>query len=96
MAAYQNGYMRSPYQSRSYSASMQDCPCQKDASYEREGACQKEPSWRDDSLSSFPVGMAYVPWQNWKEIYEIDKALEAGTIFRELEKPFLGRRAFKC
>ena len=44
---------------------------------------------------AYPIGMAYVPWQNFKDIYDIDRGLSAGTIFAELDKPFMGRRAFK-
>ena len=43
----------------------------------------------------YPSGMAYVPWQSFKDIYDPERGLEAGTIFAELEKPFWGRRAFK-
>lgn len=39
--------------------------------------------------SEYVVGMAYVPWQNMGTTYELDKALEVGTIFPELDKPFL-------
>ena len=43
--------------------------------------------------TEFPVGMAYVPWQNMKEIYDdLDMAICVGTIFPELNKPFTGRR----
>lgn len=38
------------------------------------------------------VAMAYVPWQNFYKVYEPEKALMIGTIFPELNKPFLGRR----
>lgn len=38
------------------------------------------------------LAMAYVPWQNFKNTYELDKAIAAGTIFPELDKPFLGKR----
>ena len=41
---------------------------------------------------TMPVGMAYVPWQCFDTVYEVDKALEIGTIFPELNKPFVGRR----
>lgn len=83
MANYQNGFnMRSPYRSRPYPV-MPDCSCQ------RESRLQEK-------LDEFPIGMAYVPWQSWKAVYEIDKALQAGTIFAELDKPFLGRRGSKC
>ncbi|MDD6306564.1 MAG: spore coat associated protein CotJA [Clostridiales bacterium] len=33
--------------------------------------------------------MAYVPWQYFTTVYETDKALEVGTIFPELDRPFL-------
>ena len=41
----------------------------------------------------FPVAMAYVPWQTWNQVYAFDKALCTGTLFPELDKPFIGRRA---
>lgn len=39
--------------------------------------------------SEFVPAMAYVPWQYFTTVYETDKALEVGTIFPELDKPFL-------
>ena len=47
----------------------------------------------DGQMQEFPVGMAYVPWQQFKGIYEdLEKAFCIGTIFPELNKPFTGRR----
>lgn len=45
-----------------------------------------------DNMNHQEIAMAYVPWQNLSSIYEPDKALQAGTIFPELNKPFGGRR----
>ncbi len=45
--------------------------------------------------SEFAVAMAYVPWQNFTTVYDPDKALEVGTIFPELDKPFFGGRGMK-
>lgn len=36
--------------------------------------------------------MAYVPWQYWDQTYDLEKALQCGTIFPELNKPFSGKR----
>lgn len=36
------------------------------------------------------VGMAYVPWQKWQQPYDYEKGLEVGTIFPDLDLPFLG------
>lgn len=35
------------------------------------------------------VAMAYVPWQNLNTVYEPEDAFEQGTIFPELNKPWL-------
>lgn len=44
-------------------------------------------------IDQFPVAMAYVPWQKNCTMYEnLEEAYKIGTIFPELNKPFLGRR----
>ncbi len=35
-----------------------------------------------------PIGMAYVPFQQWEEPYEIKTGFKIGTIFPELDLPF--------
>lgn len=37
----------------------------------------------------FPVGMTYTPWQEFTRLYEWDQALTRGTLFADLDKPFL-------
>lgn len=39
-----------------------------------------------------PVAMLYVPYQSWRKLYEPQVGLERGTIFEELDKPFIGER----
>lgn len=47
-------------------------------------------------LNQFPLGMAYVPMQDFQKIYEnLEKAFNCGTIFEELNKPFTGRRCVR-
>ena len=41
----------------------------------------------------FPLGMAYVPIQRWKELYDPELALQRGTMFRQLDFPFIGEEA---
>lgn len=38
------------------------------------------------------IGMTYVPMQEWRKIYQPDEGFHKGTIFAELDLPFLGRR----
>lgn len=45
-----------------------------------------------DTSGQFPLAMAYVPWQRFGQTYDLSKALCAGTIFPELDKPFRGKR----
>ena len=39
-----------------------------------------------------PIAMAYVPWQSYGEVYPMQTALQRGTLFRELDLDFAGRR----
>ena len=39
------------------------------------------------------LAMAYVPSQTWEDLYETSLALERGTIFAQLDKPFIGEEA---
>ena len=39
-----------------------------------------------------PIGMLYVPYQTWQKLYDPVVALDRGTIFEELDKPFIGER----
>ncbi len=55
---------------------------------EKPCGCGGDSSYMD---REFVPAMAYVPWQYFTTVYEPDKALEIGTIFPELDKPFLGR-----
>lgn len=51
---------------------------------------------KNNTMSAFPaetpVGMAYVPYQKWKNVYDPSVALDRGTVFEDLDKPFLGER----
>lgn len=46
-------------------------------------------------IDNMPIAMAYVPWQDFTKTYEPQKALLAGTIFPELDLPFLGRNGVR-
>lgn len=44
------------------------------------------------TLKNLPLTMAYVPFQQIEGVYNWDEALKSGTLFQNLDKPFLGRR----
>ena len=46
-------------------------------------------------LGSLPLAMCYVPMQQWKITYNHQEALERGTLFPELDLPFMGRGGMK-
>lgn len=52
------------------------------------------PNYRyDKSHDNFTAAMAYVPWQKYPQMYDnLEEAYMEGTIFPELNKPFMGRR----
>ena len=52
---------------------------------------QKKPMYTP--VSSRPIAMAYVPFQEAPIMYEnLEDAFHRGTIFPELDKPFHGKR----
>lgn len=71
--------------------SSSSCRCQDDrAVSQNESARNTKCGCDSDRLSGMPLAMAYVPWQEWRSIYEVEKAIHCGTIFEELYKPFRG------
>lgn len=45
-----------------------------------------------DELAGMPLAMAYVAWQNYCNVYDDCEALYHGTLFKDLDKDFYGRR----
>ncbi|MBP3370772.1 MAG: spore coat associated protein CotJA [Clostridia bacterium] len=46
-------------------------------------------------LASHPLASVYAPLQSFGNLYDLDTALRQGTIFTELDLPFMGRRIEK-
>lgn len=76
-----------------------DCGCGNDRREERKDCgCEVGERLREvksgerSSCKEFPIAMAYVPWQVWRNLYEPCEAFRNGTIFKELDLEFLGRR----
>ncbi|MCM1498835.1 MAG: spore coat associated protein CotJA [Clostridium sp.] len=57
---------------------------------EKQNCFQNDPM--DRLGDQFPPVMAYVPWQQWGELYDADCALMQGTLFKELNLIFCGVR----
>lgn len=81
-----------------------ECGCERQESREcgrerqesRECGCERQEKndcgcHHKDQLEGMPLAMAYVPWQDWGDLYCAHKALQVGTVFEELDMPFLGR-----
>ena len=45
-----------------------------------------------ENICTYPIAMAYVPWQKFGNTYELEKAFRTGTIFPELDQPFMRAR----
>lgn len=43
------------------------------------------------SLQGCSIAMVYTPEQEFEELYDADIALTRGTIFKQLDLPFLGK-----
>lgn len=54
--------------------------------------CMKKKDNMYEAVDKLPLAMAYVPWQTFYTTFDLCKALNMGTIFPELCKPFCGKR----
>lgn len=61
--------------------------------YDSKAAMAGMKSLAETPLDELPIAMAYVPMQKWRNVYEPDVALERGTLFSELDLPFIGEAA---
>ena len=57
--------------------------------------CACEPDAASDRQPEYVVAMAYVPCQKFTENFPLKYALNAGTIFPQLCKPFCGKRGIR-
>jgi len=43
----------------------------------------------NNNIEQFTIAMSYVPWQQFGEVYPLDRGFHIGTIFPALDLPFL-------
>lgn len=68
-------------------------PQEKYEAHDEKGAsCLPRGGW---GLRDYPVGTVYAPLQEFRNLYDLGSALSHGTIFRELDLPFLGESVAK-
>lgn len=68
------------------------CPaCQKDGCCSNEG-CRKNSDGDTWGLYNHPLASVYAPLQEFDGLYDLDSALSHGTLFKELDLPFMGNR----
>ena len=48
----------------------------------------QQPSF-GEAINRFPIAMGYVPIQRWQQPYSIEQAIGRGTIFPQLDLPFM-------
>lgn len=48
---------------------------------------------RFDAAPGRALAMAYVEWQTWQNVYPAEVGFERGTIFEDLDFPFIGEEA---
>ena len=53
--------------------------------------CGGHSAW---GLKNYPLAMMYVPLQSFEKLYDVEKALEFGTVFEDLNLPFEGKSVY--
>ncbi len=70
-------------------SSRENCGC--DGAWTGTPVCNKR-SW---GLEGYPLASVYAPLQSFGELFDKEIALEKGTIFCELDLPFMGESVYK-
>lgn len=85
------GNMRGDYDRRTPSYKPKDPVCNDIVGgYTPDDTCDKDRYEGD--FDRFPIGMCYVPWQRFRNLYENEfVALQNGTLFKELDLDWYGR-----
>lgn len=73
---------------------MHNRSCMDTKQYMRDTCCTNDDACHknDACLSALPIGMAYIPWQSFRDLYDPHMGLDRGTLFKELDYPFMGKR----
>ncbi len=69
--------------------SVNGCPaCERDGADRSAVSCSASQgsSW---GLEGYPLASVFAPLQSFKDLYDLDTALERGTIFNQLYLPFV-------
>lgn len=53
------------------------------------------PDTAPGGMEQYPVGMGYVPWQQWQQTYPLEQGFNRGTIFPDLDLPFMMGRCIR-
>ena len=59
------------------------------------GCQMNEPQRSGWGLKNYPLAMVYSPLQEFDNLFDTDIALSKGTLFSELELPFMGESVYK-
>ena len=81
-----NPCQRAQGQCRKENCTMSANNCMPEKNVALESPCYTEKN------TEWPIGMTYVPMQKWRNLYPLDEGFHRGTIFKELDLPFMGRR----
>ncbi len=51
--------------------------------------------FQTDNLNNLVLGQAYVPYQQYRDLFDINEVLYRGTMFKELYKPYNKMKSLK-
>jgi len=80
---------------KNHAAQAVRCDCPK-CRAERECAARAAESRCECAASELLPVMVFIPVQRWDMVYDCDRALDRGTLFPTLDKPFFGKGGCGC
>lgn len=72
------------------------CSCPKCCAERERAAAARAGESREACAAELLPVMVFLPVQRWDMVYDCDRALDRGTLFPTLDKPFFGKGGCGC
>lgn len=81
---------------KNYAVQTERCSCPKCRAERERAAVSAGESREACAVPELLPVMVFIPVQRWDTVYDCDRALDRGTLFPALDKPFFGKGGCGC
>ncbi len=88
-------HMYKNFESGSDCLQKNSCACRNSFGNGMNGCAPETSQKHSWGLENYPLASVYAPLQSFEELYDKENALQKGTVFAQLDLPFMGESVYK-